>query len=421
MSRRVSLGTAALACATLVAALLTSCGVAANDEVDEQTAAVPANTPSSVSIPGFNLPQVVAASADGTMLYVAQNSGAIVKVNTPSYTVAGTWNSGITVPLGIALSPDGGTIYLSDRVAGTVIRKNAATGANIGSWSTGSGTSPTGIGLSPDGSTMYVPQNASAGIGANKLTVRTAVNGTLLQTWSFPAGSRPRAVVISPDGSKAFVSLEGGNRISVRKTADGSETASWSLVGTDFTTPGYLALSKKGDRLYVGAVTPTGVLVLNAGDGSTVGKWTSGFASAFGVAAANCGQTVFVANSTDPGSVLAVDQPNQCGVTPTPTPTPTTQVPSAPQKVAATSPAKKTITVTWLAPASAGSSPITSYTATAIQKDTKVRGTCTANGTTFTCTMTGVNGGKQFDVTVTATNASGTGPESSPAVAVKSK
>ncbi len=35
--------------------------------------------------------------------------------------------------------------------------------------------------------------------------------------------------------------------------------------------------------------------------------------------------------------------------------------------------------------------------------------------------MTGVNGGKQFDVTVTATNASGTGPESSPPVVVTTK
>ena len=501
MVRRWSFGAGAVASATLIAALLTSCGAATNDAVDDQTSAAPTNTPSSVSIPGFNLPQVVAASADGKLLYVAQNDGTVVKVNTPAYTAAGSWNSGITVPLGLALSPDGGTIYMSNRTAGTVARKNAATGANSGSWSTGSGTAPTGIGLSPDGSTIYVPQNASAGLGADKLTVRTAASGGLLQTWTFPGGSRPRAVVISPDGSKAYVSLEGGNRISVRNTSDGAEVASWPLAGTDFTTPGYMALSKKGDHLYVGAVSPTGVLVLNTNDGSTEGKWTSGFASAFGVAAANCGQTVFVANSTDPGSVLAVAQPNQCIAAPTVaevspksgsslggtpvtiegkgfvqgatasfggsnctslqfisvsqlkctttahavgavnvvvtnpdtqsgtltngytyvTPSPTNQVPSAPQKVTATSPAKKTIKVTWQAPASAGSSPVTSYTATAIQKDTKERGTCTANGTTFTCTMTGVNGGKQFDVTVTATNASGTGPESSPPVVVTTK
>ena len=208
--------------------------------------------------------------------------------------------------------PDGSTIYMSNRTAGTVLKKKPETGANTGSWSVGSGTSPAGIALSPDGATMYVPQNASAGIGADKLTVRTASNGTLQKTWDFAKGSRPRSAAVSPDGTQVYVALEGGNRIAVMNAADGKEVTSWDLASLGATTPGYLALSKNGDRLYVVTVNPTGVLVLNTKDGSAIEKWTDGFKSAFGIAAATCGQTVFVSDWTNPGNVQAVDQPNQC-------------------------------------------------------------------------------------------------------------
>lgn len=412
---RLRLGAVLLPTCAALSVLLTSCGATSNEAAPDSPAAAPADTPPAKTITGFDLPQVVAASPDGAMLYVAQNDGTVVKINTPAYTRDGSWNSGITVPLGIAISPDGATLYMSNRTAGTVVRKNAATGAGIGSWSTGSGTSPTGIGLSPDGATIYVPQNASAGLGADKLTVRTASDGTLLQTWTLPKGSRPRSVVISPDGSKAYASMEGVNSISVRKTSDGSEIDSWRLKDTDFSTPGYLALSKRGDLLYVGAVSPSGVLVLKTADGSTAGDWNKNFKSAFGVAAANCGQTIFVADWTTPGNVQAVEQPNQCMA----------DVPSAPQSVkAAIEGKKRVITVAWRAPENDGGSPITSYTATATdttEKQTTAYTCITKDGTTLTCPIEVKVGNRQYEVTVTATNAFGTGPPASPPVQVAVK
>lgn len=399
---------AVIAGSASIALAVSSCSMTAN-EVAPSTA--PAQEPTMTAIPGFDSPQVLVASSDGKLLYVAQNDGTVVQVSTPSYKQAGKWDSGITVPLGIALTSDGTSLYLSNRTVGTVIRKNAATGATLGSWSTGSGTSPTGIGLSPDGATMYVPQNASAGTGADKLTVRTAINGALQQTWTFKKGSRPRSIVVSPDGKQAFVSMEGANRIAVLNTSDGSELESWDLGSLGFTTPGYLALSKNGDRLYVATVNPTGVLVLATKDGSSVEKWTEGFKSAFGVATASCGQTVFVSDWTKPGNVDAVDQPNQCA-----------DVPGQPNAVKATVNNKtNVVTVSWTAPASSGGSPILRYTATATDNNPKSDDyTCTTpNGTTLKCSFTVKGGGPQLEVTVTATNASGTGLASAPPIDVK--
>ncbi len=367
--------------------------------------------PSSVDIPGFDLPQVMATSPDGSLLYVAQNDGSVQLVKTPGYARAGSWQSGIGVPLGIAISPDGRTVFLSNRTAATVSRIEAATGTTLGSWSTGSGTAPTGIGLSPDGATIYVPHNASAGTGANALTVRDAATGAIKQTWTYAGGSRPRAVVVSPDGARAYVSLEGANRISVVDTATGRETAGWPMDDTGYLTPGYLALSKRGDLLYVAAASPSGVVVLGTTDGGVVQEW-DGIDSVFGLAATNCSQTVFVSNWTNPGDVVAVDQPNQCQPQP----------PSAPRSVSATwNPKTKAIAVSWTAPADQGSGPITAYTATAKDKDPKTRTsyTCTVGGTVTNCQLTGVKGGPTFSVTVTAANEAGTGPASAPPVDVK--
>ena len=69
--------------------------------------------------------------------------------------------------------------------------------------------------------------------------------------------------------------------------------------------------------------------------------------------------------------------------------------------------------VKWVAPASNGGSAVTKYTATAAAGKT-----CTATAPALTCTITGLTNGTTYSVTVTATNAAGTGPASSPAVAV---
>ena len=89
--------------------------------------------------------------------------------------------------------------------------------------------------------------------------------------------------------------------------------------------------------------------------------------------------------------------------------------PGAPTSVAAT--ADDTVSaVSWTAPASTGGSAITSYTATAVPSDgslpTRI---CTAASSP--CPLTGLTNGATYTVTVTATNAAGTGSPSTAATA----
>ena len=87
-------------------------------------------------------------------------------------------------------------------------------------------------------------------------------------------------------------------------------------------------------------------------------------------------------------------------------------MPGAPTGVTATA-GNGQATVTWSAPASNGGSPITGYTVTASPGGL----TCTTAGA-LTCTVSGLTNGTPYSFTVTASNAAGTGPSSSPSASV---
>lgn len=86
-------------------------------------------------------------------------------------------------------------------------------------------------------------------------------------------------------------------------------------------------------------------------------------------------------------------------------------VPSAPQGVAVAN-GDSMVNVSWKAPATNNGLPITGYTATVIPRGSSVpAGSCTTTGA-LNCVINGLTDGVPYDLTVTATNASGTGPVS---------
>ncbi len=199
----------------------------------------------------------------------------LVAVDTESWTVRSRlWTEQAGSPHGLAVTPDGGTVYATlggdqvieavfDAKGEIVLRRTIKVSGPQGKGDAG----PAGIALAPDGRTAWVALSLN-----NTLARVDLVMGKVLK--EIPVGVAPYAVALSPDGRTAWVSNEGGRRpargarsassagtqvavdargiadsgtVSVVDLARGRETAQ---IATGLHPMG-LALSADGARLYV--------------------------------------------------------------------------------------------------------------------------------------------------------------------------
>jgi DNA-binding beta-propeller fold protein YncE len=186
-----------------------------------------------VDLPGMR-PQVIAQSRDGTKIYTAgktselvvldARSGAIVQrvalPNEKQSEPAGAQSSMELKPdkdgqvsyTGLALSPDGSTIYLSN-VRGSIkvfavdaagqVTPSRTIGLPAANAPRREAEIPSGLALSPDGKVLYVCGNLS-----NQLFQLDAATGEVQRR--FAVGVAPFDVVLA--GDRAFVSNWGGRR-----------------------------------------------------------------------------------------------------------------------------------------------------------------------------------------------------------------
>ena len=188
-------------------------------------------------------------------------------------------------------------------------------------------------------------------------------------------------------GAPTGVTATGGN---------GSATVTWTAPSDN----GGSAITKYTVTPYIGttAQAPVTVTGTSPGTSTTVTGLTNGTSYTFKVSATN-------ATGTGPDS-----SPSNA-VTPN-------ALPGAPTAVTATA-GDASAKVSWTAPVNNGGSTITKYTVTpyigtTAQAPVTVSGTPAATSTT----VTGLTNGTTYTFTVSATNATGTGPDSSPSNAV---
>ena len=186
-----------------------------------------------VDLPGLR-PQVIAASHDGKQLYVAGKTNELLVLDATTGAVvqrvllpAEQQTTPVTDPnakeqrpdkdsqvsyTGLAVSPDGRTIWLSN-VRGSIavfaidehgaVRRSHTLPLPKANAPRREAEIPSGIAVTQDGSKLYVCGNLS-----NQLFELDAANGALLRT--FDVGVAPFDVVLV--GERAFVSNQGGRR-----------------------------------------------------------------------------------------------------------------------------------------------------------------------------------------------------------------
>ena len=106
-------------------------------------------------------------------------------------------------PLGVAVSPDGSKVYITNDNdnPGTVAVIGTATNKVIATIPVGD--APFGVAVSPDGGKVYVVNEAS-----NPGTVSVIGTATNKVIATIPVGPSPFGMAVTPDGSKVFVANE---------------------------------------------------------------------------------------------------------------------------------------------------------------------------------------------------------------------
>lgn len=208
---------------------------------------------------------------------------------------------------GLAFAPDGKTLFVSTAADGGIRRFSfdQDTGAlsDAGTWKLGANPSwIAGIAVSPDGKTVYAAENAQ-----NELFAVDASSGVV--RWTAKTGVQPYAVVVSPDGRRAFVSDWIGNQITAISTADGAVAGS---VDVD-AHPNAMILSHDGATLYVACANHADVVAISTAslarqDTFAASLWPSSIEGTApdGLALSDDGHMLFVSDSDD-NAVAAID------------------------------------------------------------------------------------------------------------------
>lgn len=235
--------------------------------------------------------------------------------------VAATINVGDS-PVGVAISPDGGTAYVANSGSDSVSIIDTASNSVAATVATG--IRPVGLAVSPDGSSVYV-----ANAGSQSVSVIDASSGTLVQI--IPLGDVPWSVAITPDGSSAWVATSPPvgppSRFYVYVIDTGSLQVTQSVLAGMSSPSDGVALAISGSMAYVTSPGTGGVEVIDTitattrGVGIPIGMKPTGVATGlrYGYVTSSDNDTATVVDTstqTVTQSVTVGPRPSGVAVTP---------------------------------------------------------------------------------------------------------
>lgn len=234
----------------------------------------------SVSISTASLSGINFTSQHQKAFTANSDSNNVTAIDLVSNTVVGTASVGVQ-PFGVAISPDGATLFATNFTSSTLTVINTATLARITELFVGA--NPVGVTFSPDGSVAYV-----ANQGGNSVSVVNSA--TLIEETQIPVGSNPIWVAFTPDGRFAYVTNQVDFTVSVINTSTRRVTAT-IVVGA---YPTAVAISPNGSRAYVTNAGANTVSVINTATNSVVATINNTGAHAQGNAITPDGRLMYV-------------------------------------------------------------------------------------------------------------------------------
>jgi gliding motility-associated-like protein len=208
-------------------------------------------------------PEGVAVSPDGSRVYVTnENVSGITVISTATNTVINVFPVG-KFPFGLAVSPDGKKLYVANQADNTVSVINTATYATIATIAVGN--NPYGVAVSPDGSRVYVTN-----LGGGNVSVINTTTNSVAST--IGVGPSPDGIAVSPDGTRVYVANNLGSSISVISTATTSVVATIPVGPHTFG----VAVSPDSKNLYVTNAGDNTLWVINTATYTVINKIATG-------------------------------------------------------------------------------------------------------------------------------------------------
>jgi YVTN family beta-propeller protein/VCBS repeat-containing protein len=269
------------------------------------------STSSVATIAVVNTPMAIALSPDGSRAYVAGNN-AVSVIDTATNAIVRTVATNGGQCNGIAVSPNGQQVYVTNTANNTVsvIKVNTGVPKVIATIKVGS--TPAGVAVSPDGKRVYV-----ANWSSNSVSVIATATYAVVAT--IAVGPNPFGVAVSPDSSRAYVSNFGSNNVSVISTVGTPAVVSTVAVGAQ---PYGISISPDGSLLYAANGNDT-VSVINTKTNTVVRTVTVDSApktNTHGIAVSPDGRQIYVADKSDSAvRVLSINRGNTAPVGGTPT------------------------------------------------------------------------------------------------------
>jgi YVTN family beta-propeller protein len=278
----------------LIAALATALGVAPAQAQNAYITNSGSNTVSVIAtasnsvisiVPVGNTPLGVAVTPNGGTVYVANDgSNSVSAISTASNTVTGTISVG-NIPEAVAATPDGSKVYVANYGGASVSVIATATNTIVGSPIT-VGSNPIGLAVTPDGSKVYVANFVSNNVSAIATATNTVIGGPIA------VGSAPIGVAATPNGSSVYVANQGSNNVSVIATASNTVTATIPVASG----PTGVAVTPDGSKVYVTSASG-GVSVIATTTNTVIAGPIAVGSNPDGLAVSPDGSKVYVANN----------------------------------------------------------------------------------------------------------------------------